>query len=224
MTAESNKPLLDYSTPTPAAIRRAQDETIAAAGRIVAAVLAVPDAERTFENTLAPLDDIADRTVKTHGRYAFMRQVTTDREVREAAQACEEALDKHSIEIAFREDLYAAVKAYAATAEAAALSGERARFLDKTLSDYRRNGFELPAEQRARVKALNERLVELDLAFSRNIDAWADAILVSRAELAGLPSSYTEGLQTVEEGGDMRYRVSLDYPEFFPFIDNAESE
>jgi thimet oligopeptidase len=216
--------MLDYATPTPEAIARAQAETIAAADRIVAAVVTVPDAERTYANTLLPLEDVSDLTVSAFGRYAFMRHVTTDAEVRAAAQACEEALEKHGIELSFREDLHAAVKAFAASAEAAALTGERQRLLDKTLRDYRRNGFDLPAEQRERVKQLKERLVELDIAFSRNIDSWEDAILVTREELSGLPSSYIERLQEVEQDGERRYRVSLDYPEFFPFMDNAESE
>lgn len=216
--------MLDYSTPTPEAIARAQANTIAEADRIVAGIVAVPDAERTYDNTLLPLEDVSDLTMTTYGRYAFMRQVTDDADVRAAAQACEEALEKHGIELSFREDLYQAVKAFAATSEAAALTGERGRLLEKTLRDYRRNGFDLPPEQRARVKALKERLVELDIAFSRNIDAWDDAILITREELAGLPSGYIERLQAVEENGDRRYRVSLDYPEFFPFMDNAESE
>ncbi|MGE0539667.1 MAG: M3 family metallopeptidase [Dehalococcoidia bacterium] len=216
--------MLDYSTPTPEAIARAQAEAIAAADQIVADVVAVPDAERTYNNTLLPLEDVSDLTVTAYGRYAFIRQVTTDADVRAAAQACEEALEKHGIELSFREDLYQAVKVFAATPEATALTGERGRLLEKMLRDYRRNGFDLPPEQRQRVKALKERLVELDIAFSRNIDSWDDAILVTREELAGLPPSYIERLQTVEENGDRRYRVSLDYPEFFPFMDNAESE
>lgn len=217
--------MLDYSTPTPEAIAAAQQQVIAEADRIVAAVVAVPDdVERTYGNTLQPLEDVDDLTVTAFGRYAFMRHVTTDDDVRAAAQACEEALEKHGIELSFRDDLYAAVRAYAASADAQALTGERQRLLEKTLRDYRRNGFDLPPEQRERVKQLKERLVELDIAFSRNIDAWQDAILVTREELAGLPPSYIERLQTVDHDGDRRYRVSLDYPDLFPFMDNAESE
>ncbi|MGH2602857.1 MAG: M3 family metallopeptidase, partial [Dehalococcoidia bacterium] len=216
--------MLDYSTPTPDDIRNAQANSIAEADRIVAAVVAVPDAERTYANTLLPLEDVDDFVHHTYGRYAFIRQVTTDADVRAAAQACEEALEKHGIALAFRDDLYAAVRAYAATENAASLTGERQRLLEKTLRDYRRNGFDLPPEQRERVKRLKERLVELDIAFSRTIDAWEDAVLVTREELAGLPDSFVEGLRTVEQDGARRYRVSLDYPEFFPFMDNAESE
>jgi thimet oligopeptidase len=216
--------MLDFTTPTPAQIAEAQARTIAECDRIVASAVAVPDAERTFENTLLPLDDVADRLTTTYGRYAFMRQVTTDANVRAAAQACEEALDKYGIQLAFRDDVFAAVKAYTARDEAASLQGEHRRYLEKTLRDFRRNGFDLPPDQRERVKRLKERLVELDIAFAHNIDAWDDAILVTREDLTGLPQSYVDGLRSVEEQGGRKYRVSLDYPDFFPFMDNAESE
>ena len=131
--------MLDYSTPAPEAITRAQAESIAAADRIVAGVVAVPDAERTYDNTLLPLEDVSDLTVTTYGRYAFMRQVTTDADVRAAAQACEEALEKHGIELSFREDLYQAVKAYAATPEAAVFMKSR-RFMGYSFRASRFDG------------------------------------------------------------------------------------
>lgn len=216
--------MLDFSTPTPDQINAAREAVIAEADRVVRGVVDAPGDGRSYANTLAPLEEVGDLLLRAHGRYAFMRQVSTDADVRAAAEVCEEALDKYGIELSFREDLHAAITTYAATSDAAALTGERARLLEKTLRDYRRNGFGLPPEQRARVKQLKGRLVELDLAFSKNIDTWDDAILVSREQLAGLPRSFIEGLRTEGEGGDLRYRVSLDYPEMFPFLDHAESE
>jgi len=216
--------MLNFTTPTPAEIEHARAAAMIESDRIVAAVVAVPHAARTFANTLAPLEDAGDLLHKVYGRHGFMRQVTTDAEVRAAAEACEEAIEKYGIELAFREDLYNAVKAYAGTTEAASLTGEEQRALEKTLREYRRNGFDLPLEQRERVKALNERMVELGITFSRTIDTWDDGLNLTREDLIGLPPSFVEGLKTVEEQGEHRYRVSLDYPDFFPFMDNAESE
>lgn len=216
--------MLDFSMPTPEVIADAQAATFAETDRMIAALVAAPPEERTFANTLGALEAIADRLHQTYGRYAFMRQVTADAAVRAAAEACDEALDKYGIELSFNEDVERAMRAFAATPEAAALEGENKRVLEKTLLDYRRNGFDLPPAERPRVKELKARLVELDLTFSRNLDGWDDAILVTREELAGLPRRYIEGLRTVEENGERRYRVSLDYPEITPFMENAESE
>jgi thimet oligopeptidase len=216
--------MIDYRTTTPADIERAQEETIRAADRIVAAMVAVPEGERTFANTLAPLEEVSDLLEQTFGRYGFMAYVAVEAEVRNAAEHLREALDKYGIDLSFREDVHAGVTAFAHTDEAAALTGERQRLLERTLRDYRRNGFDLPPEQRERVRALKARLVEIGIAFRRNIDAYDDAIWVTREELAGLPDSYVERLKTDSRHDTTIYRVSLDYPEFFPFMDNAESE
>ena len=39
-----------------------------------------------------------------------------------------------------------------------------------------------------------------------------------------MPDRWIDGLKTVEDDGETKYRVSLDYPEIMPFMDNAESE
>jgi len=216
--------MIDYRLPAPDEIEQAQAETLAAADRIVAELVALPAGSRTFENTLLAIEDIGDLLEDAQGRYGFMSYVAEDEKVRAASDQLREALEKYEVELAFREDLYAAVAEYARSPAAEALAGEDRRLLDWTLRDYRRDGFDLPPERRQRVKEMKARLVELGLAFQRNIDAYQDAILISRDQLAGLPKAYIERLRTEERDGQTLYRVSLDYPELHPFLDNAESE
>src|SRR5205085_282703 len=86
----------------------------------------------------------------------------------------------------------------------------------------------LGPEVRARVQALRERLIALGVEFARNIDESDDALWLEREDLIGLPASYVEGLQRRHfddaTGSGARYRVSLEYPEFYPFMDAAERE
>ena len=79
----------------------------------------------------------------------------------------------------------------------------------------------LDAARRGRLRDLKERLVQLGIAFRRNIDEYEDAIVVSRAQLDGLPDAYIDGLATEQRDGATRYRVSLDYPDMVPFMENA---
>ena len=216
--------MIDFSVPTPAAIESAESETTAACDALVDAVVAVEQGARTFANTLLPLEEVQDRIERAQGRYGFMAYVAEDAGVRAKADELREALEKYAIELGFREDLYEAVTAYAATEEAAALTGEDRRLLDWTVRDYKRDGFGLDYKDRLRVRTLKERLVELDVLFRRNIDTWDDAVLVTREGLQGLPDAYIEGLRRVKSDGRELYRVSLDYPEMYPFFDNAESE
>jgi thimet oligopeptidase len=208
----------------PTEVARAQSEAIEKANHIIEGALAIPPAQRTFANTMLPLEEAGDVIERAHGRYGFMSYVAEDADVRAAADTLREALEKFEIELSFREDIYKAVQEFAATPEAAGLTGEDKRYLEFTLRDYRRDGFDLPSDQRQRVKELKNRLVELGVQFQRNIDTYEDAILVSREELIGLPDAYISRLKTEQRDGQTLYRVSLDYPELHPFLDNAEVE
>jgi thimet oligopeptidase len=214
--------LADFAALTPESLERFCREAMHSCDGAISTLVAVPDKERTFANTLLALEEALEPVSLASGTYAFMAYVSADDALRERARELDQELDKYQVGLSFREDLYAAVSAFAGTAEAAALTGESARLLEHELRDYRRNGFELPPAERARLKTLLERLVELGVAFRNAIDDWDDAIVVSREQLNGLPGSFIDGLAKVEEGGRTRYRVSLDYPELFPFLANAK--
>ena len=215
--------MIDFDKLTPALLTDACEQAIRECDAAIAAIVALPDDARTFETTFVALESAADRIGQASGSYAFMAYVAPDDDLRETARAWDEKISKYANELGFREDLYNAVKAYSASPEAASLAGEEQRLVERTLRDYRRNGFELPKEQRERVQFLMNRLIELGTEFRKAIDTWDDAIIVDRADLAGMPERWIEGLTTVEEDGATKYRVSLDYPEIVPFMDNAES-
>ncbi|GMU40098.1 MAG: dipeptidyl carboxypeptidase II [Chloroflexota bacterium] len=224
MSDRSTLGVFDYTSPSPEAIRAGVAVALARCDEVLAAVVAVPEGARTFANTLRAIEEAAAILGDASGQWGFLTYVHTDPAIREAAQAAEQALDTYATALGFREDLYRAVQAFAATPEAARLEPVEARLLEHTLRDYRRNGFDLPPEQRARVQVLKERLVVLAVDFRRNIDEYEDALLLERAQLAGLPDSYIERLQVVETPEGPRFRVSLDYPELYPFLESADDE
>lgn len=208
----------DYSTVTPDSVRAAVEAAISTCEDLAAGVACA--SERTWDTTMAPLDEIGVVVSEAYGVGPFMARVHPSSEVRDAAQEAEERLDKWATDLAFRRDLYEAVEAYAATPEAAALTGEEARFLEFTRRDFRRAGHALDDEARAELQRLRARLVELGVAFSRNIDEYQDALELSREDLAGLPDDFVEGLAPGSKEGT--FRVSLDYPDYFPFMDMAD--
>jgi thimet oligopeptidase len=215
--------MIDFEKLTPEIVARECEAAVKACDEALTAIVATPAAQRTFANTFVAMESALDHVQQASGTYAFMTYVSDNDALRESARDWDEKLSKYSVELAFREDLYNAVKEFAASPEAATLSGDDKRLLERTLTDYRRNGFDLPKEQREQVQALMNRLVELGTEFRKAIDTWDDAIVVDRADLAGMPERWIEGLKTVDEGGATKYRVSLDYPEIIPFMDNAES-
>jgi len=211
---------MSYSTLTPAQIEDGTQLAITEAQSVLDELVAPKDL-RSFENTLRPLDRIADILAHSQSNYAFMGYVHPVKTVRDAAKTAEEKNSQFGVEVVFREDLNAAVQEYSSTEEAASLTGEQARFLEFTLRDLRRAGHDLDPETRASVKMKTERLVTLGVQFQQNIDEWDDEILVTREELDGLPDSFIDGLDVDEKSG--KYKVTIAYPHLIPFVENAAS-
>ncbi len=122
------------------------------------------------------------------------------------------------VEAYARPDLYRAVSDYAA--KKPMLAGEDARLLEKELLDFRRSGAGLPAKKRERLKRLRRWIVELEGDFVRNVEADTPSILVSSAELAGLPDDWVSRLK--REGP--LYRVTVAPPDYGTFMSNARDE
>ncbi len=200
-------------------ITRGTDRAIDEARGVLDDAVAPKD-DRSFANTLMPVDRIGDILSHAFARFAFMGYVHPDAGVRKAANDAQEKLNTFGVEMIFRDDLNAAVREYAETDEAANLEGEKARFLEFLLRDLRRAGHELDPAVRGAVKEKTQRLVELGVRFQNNIDEWSDHILVTNDELEGLPRSFAESLETDEETGKLK--VTLDYPHILPFTENAK--
>jgi thimet oligopeptidase len=212
-------PVIAYSKLTGDEIKTGCEDAVKESEAILAEMVKVPAGSRTFDNTMMPLNSIEDLMGKAFGRYAFMSYVSSDEALRDAARAQEEAMNKWAVDLGFREDVYQAVRDYANTSEAKALTGERKRLLDFVLRDYRRNGFELSKKKREKIQEMRKRLVELGLEFEKNVAEWDAGIEVPPDRTAGLPETYLAGLKKKENGN---YWVSLDYPDLYPFLENSK--
>lgn len=181
----------------------------------LAQIASLPPTARTFDNTPWALDRALAELSDATASDSFLKYVSVSSSVRAAGNECETLLGQFDAETFAREDLYAALKSYAARGER--LSGEDARLLERQLRDFRRAGLELPKERRAAVLALRKELVELEARFSRNINEYKDHAAFEPSQLAGLPEDFVARLE--REGGKLK--VGLDYPDYFPFMDNA---
>jgi thimet oligopeptidase len=210
--------LYDYRAVTAATVTAEATAAIDRANALVGRMVTSHE-QPSFADSLLPLELAGAEIGVGYGRGAFMAQVHPQADVRDAAQAAEERMTKWRVEIVFRDDVYRAVAAFAATDEATTLSGERALLLEHWLRDFRRAGHQLAPEQRAELESLRSRLVELEVAFARNLNEHRDWIEVDREGLDGLPESFIERLKPGSRPGT--YRVSLDYPEVNPFLERA---
>ncbi len=212
--------LTDYTALTAESALRVVTDALVEADAFLEAIIAEAG-PRTYSNTMAPLDAAIALTGDAYGIGGYMAHVHPDEAVRAAGVAAEEKHSKWSAGLAFNRALYEAIRDYSTTEDAAALEGEQRRNLDFWMRDFRLAGQDLPEAERAEVEALRNRLIELNVAFERNLSEWEDGIDMTRAQLAGLPDSYIERLAPGKRNGE--YRVTVAYPDYVPFMDQAEN-
>ena len=170
-----------------------------------------------FADVVGRIDRAEGDLWTVDGRTGFMVRVHPDADVRAAGQAIEERLNAWRQDLVLRDDIATAIRTYADSTDAASLTGEERRLLDLWLRDLRRAGHGLPAEERAEIKAITERIVVLESSFQRNLDEWSDGIDLERKDLVGLPDAYIDRLGPGTAPGTLR--VSLDYPDYYPFME-----
>ena len=184
----------------------------------VAAIVAVPNGERTVANTIGAIDDLLVRLDSETAWPQFWAHVSMDAEQRKSGQAAEEQVTNWKIDLYKREDLFRAVKALADTNPK--LEGESKRLLAELLRDFRRAGMELPPAKRDELTKIQKEITKLGLEFEKNIREDETTVPLTAAELDGLPQDFMVGLKKV---GDV-YLVNMAAPIFMPIAEQAKSE
>lgn len=150
----------------------------------IAKIVAVPDSQRNFDNTLGAYDDLATQLDTDTSLFIFMQNVSTDSKVRDEARVADEVVTNWLISLGKREDLYKAIKAYADTKPS--LSGDQARMLQRMMRDYHRAGMDLPLETRKQVQALEEQINKLGIEFNQNIADDDSTVPFTKKQLEGV--------------------------------------
>jgi thimet oligopeptidase len=95
------------------------------------------------------------------------------------------------------------------------------QYREDLIEAFEDSGAALPPDKRARVKAINQELTTLGLAFSRNIDENRTKVVVTPGEANGLPAAWLAA-RTRDDAGNLV--LGLDNPTTQPFLANALSE
>lgn len=203
----------DLATATPASVSSATEIAIAQAEDLVATAVSSQDA--TFSARIAPLDEALAVIQDANGFGPFLSNCHPDKAVRDAGNEAEQELSTWTTALVSRRDVYEAVS----SVDVDALDGLERRSADEWKRDLRRAGHDLDESDRERVKDLRTELIGLQVDFARNIAEYKDHLDVPRADLGDLPDSYVDGLDPGSEPDTVR--VTLDYPAYIPFMEQA---
>jgi oligopeptidase A len=185
-------------------------------------------AARTFANTLDALERITERLELAMAVVTHLESVESTPELRAAFNAVQPEVSAFHSSITLSAGVWSALKAFAATPEAAALTGVRRRFLDKMIADFRRNGADLDPAGKERLSAIDVELATLTLRYSQNVLDATNAfelVLDDPARLAGLPEqAVLAARESAEQKGIAGYRFTLQAPSYTPaltYLDDA---
>lgn len=205
----------------PTVLRLLQD----AERRLDAIASGASAATPTYANALGALDMATNELDFAVNVASHLESVLGTPELRDAYNAVLPKVSAFYSKMLLSAPLYQALSAYAKTPDAKALRDGHARYLEKTLADFRRNGAELDAKGKARLAEIDVALSELTLKFSQNVvDATASfELLVDASRLAGLPEGAALAAKaSAEEKGKTGYRLTLQAPSYGPVMTFAD--
>lgn len=168
-----------------------------------------------FSKVLLPLQQGRDAMTLELYPIGFLRSVSTDPSIRNAAASAEQKFSDYKIEWSMREDVFKLVDAvYSKQKNDPELDAESRHLLEKEYKSYIRTGLSLPAPERNRLKEINKRLPELYMAFSNNISEENGGLWLTHEELNGVPPETLETFEKGQQGSETeeKLRVSFKYP------------
>ena len=190
--------------------------------------IAADPAPRTFENTMRALDSLAEPLDFAMGVVRHLESVATYPELRAAFNAVEPEVSAFYTGIPLNSGLWRSIQTFAGTEEAAALAGERRRFLHKTVETFRRQGADLAADGKRLLEEIDVELTRLTTKFSENVLDSTNAfelLIADEAQLAGLPPSARDAAQASAARKDREgWRFTLHAPDYFAvmtYLDDA---
>lgn len=216
---------LSWTQWTPEEIDAAATAALAHKRAGLDAMLAVPDGERAFANTIAALERSNDKITDVQQQLEVLLNVHPDQVIRNAAQRAVDRIETALVDMEYDRRLWSAVQACLPDRQVWATKNEQLdpidrKLADDTIRDMKRMGFALPDKEFEELKRTVTELKTLETEFEKTINEWEDHIEVTRAQLDGLPERYIEGLERSGEN----YIVSLKYPELLPFMRQATDD
>jgi peptidyl-dipeptidase Dcp len=157
----------------------------------LAAIASATDAA-AFDNTIAALEDAGRRYARANSLFGVFRGTMSTKQMRKIEAEMAPVLSAFDDEITQNERLFARIKAVYDGRQAAKLAPDQLRLVEVVYRNYARRGAALGAVEKARLKAINQKLASLYTKFSQNELADEEGftlVLEGDADLAGLPET-----------------------------------
>jgi oligopeptidase A len=188
--------------------------------------LLADSAEPTWENFVHPLDDAEEKLSRAWSQVSHTNAVVNTPELREAYNTNLTKLTAFYADLSQNEALYAKFKQIRASAAFEGYSATRKKIIENELRDFRLGGAELPADNKARFKAIQEELSALSSKFEENVMDSTDAFALyveDASRLSGIPEDARQAARdAAEKDGKTGWKFTLHFPSYMPVLQYAD--
>jgi len=196
-----------------AGVTRTCDATFESAAKAVTAM----EARKGGQGVFLEWNQLQIAIEDAIGPIYLLGSVSPDKAVRDAAEPC---LVKYT---AFTTDLLQSEKLYARVRDAKPANEREAKMRKDLIEGFEDSGVTLPADKRARAKAIADRIEAVRQEFDRDVRDDPTRVTMSPADMAGMPESYLKAHEGTKDK-DGNYVLTLKSPSYVPFMTNAKSE
>ncbi len=133
----------------------------------------------------------------------------------------------HRSDISLNEGLFQRIKAVYDSRNTAGYDAMQIRLIEKTYKGFERNGANLSAEGKAKLREIDSQLSERGLAFGNNVSADNSSfalVIDNKEDLAGLTESVIAmgAAEAAARGEEGKWIYTLDKPSMLPFLQYSE--
>ncbi|GAB3496847.1 M3 family metallopeptidase [Spirosoma knui] len=184
-------------------------------------------AKPTFENTIVALERSGDLLGKVTSVLFNLNSAETTPDLQKIVKQASPMLSEYGNDITLNEKLFARVKAVYDQRASLKLDPESAMLLEKAYKRFARNGANLDAKGKERLRAIDKEMSQLSLQFGENVLNETNEYVMevtNEKDLAGLPDFVRElAKSTAKQKGKEGWVFTLQAPSYGPFMQYADN-
>jgi peptidyl-dipeptidase Dcp len=183
--------------------------------------------EATFENTIKELEYSGELLAKVSRVFGSLNSANTNDTLQKINKELAPIASKNRDDINLNDSLFQRVKSVYENREKFKLTDEEKKVLDDTYKSFVRNGAALSAEDKLKLRKINEELSMLSVQFGQNLLAETNGfklVVDKKEDLAGLPEgAVVQAASTAKSlKMDGKWVFTIQYPIMEQFLKYSE--
>ena len=163
-----------------------------------------------YENIVNRLQDETAKMNIFYSMVSFLQYVSTNDDIINASMKCDMLLNNYFIELWNRKDVYNIINIFYKKINNSDKFKkeypEDYRYISRVIRDFKRYGMELNDYEKDKLKNISEKISDLEIIFSKNLNSVDTILLFTKNELEGLDNNILSSLSTTIVNKDQKIK------------------